>query len=234
MILGLRAKLRWWELCATIGAAAFGAGCAYSPTPALTPLSARIWTLPGDLAYDDVLSVVEELAPRHGYTLSHEQFGVLLRSERFYAATIDDHCVYPVINSKTGRQMNTFASLQSRIMRLPGQLDRAWAAIQIEIPREEGPIRAKSFCRAYTELGIQPAESTGNYERELFEDLLRDLRGSTFDAPSERTNREEPVAREAECDLYTELKKLGELRDQGLLTEEEFMAKKKSVLERCD
>lgn len=35
------------------------------------------------------------------------------------------------------------------------------------------------------------------------------------------------------CDLYVELKKLEELRNDGLLTDEEFQAQKKKVLEEC-
>lgn len=35
------------------------------------------------------------------------------------------------------------------------------------------------------------------------------------------------------CDLYVELKKLEELHNDGLLTDEEFRAQKKKVLEEC-
>jgi len=44
----------------------------------------------------------------------------------------------------------------------------------------------------------------------------------------ERDGAEEP------CDLYSELRKLEELRADGLLTDEEFKDQKKKVLERCN
>lgn len=49
-----------------------------------------------------------------------------------------------------------------------------------------------------------------------------------------REVRVEGDSGEEPCDLYSELKKLEELRADGLLTAEEFEAQKKKVLERCD
>jgi hypothetical protein len=40
----------------------------------------------------------------------------------------------------------------------------------------------------------------------------------------------EPVAAAAEADYVAELEQLGQLRDQGILTPEEFEAKKKQIL----
>lgn len=49
-----------------------------------------------------------------------------------------------------------------------------------------------------------------------------------------REVRVEEDGGEETCDLYTELKKLEELRAEGLLTDEEFEAQKKKALERCN
>ncbi len=42
--------------------------------------------------------------------------------------------------------------------------------------------------------------------------------------------QEAPVAQAPTADPYVELEKLGQLKEQGILTEEEFQAKKKQIL----
>jgi predicted Zn-dependent peptidase len=42
--------------------------------------------------------------------------------------------------------------------------------------------------------------------------------------------QQEPVAEQTQDDVYVELEKLGQLKEQGILTQEEFDAKKKQLL----
>ena len=51
------------------------------------------------------------------------------------------------------------------------------------------------------------------------------------DAMGNRTDSETSVAIRREVDFYAELKKFGELRERGLLTENEFQAEKKRLLD---
>jgi hypothetical protein len=55
---------------------------------------------------------------------------------------------------------------------------------------------------------------------------------SGFDAMGRQSQSETQIGVTDRNDLYTELKKLGELRDKGLLTEDEFLAKKKQLMEK--
>lgn len=52
-------------------------------------------------------------------------------------------------------------------------------------------------------------------------------RWSEEEAPAQQAA---PQAAPAQDDVYVELEKLGQLKDQGILTQEEFDAKKKQIL----
>lgn len=102
----------------------------------------------------------------------------------------------------------------------------------------------RSNCRAFTQLGTQPAESIGTYEKELV-DAIRDRlpapsASTPTSAPKQLSEGEaiEPSSTPVEspsgpCDLDVELRKLDRLRVDGLLTDEEFAELKEKLLARC-
>lgn len=145
------------------------ASCSIQPVPVVAPLAARTWDLSA-ADWDALRSAALETAPAHGYQVSEQPAGLLLQSSEIYGHEIDEYCVYPIINSKTGGRMHTFASWQMEMNRSLQYSGRATGVLVIEIAKT-GPLRAKSYCRAFTELNIQPAESKGVHERELVQAL---------------------------------------------------------------
>jgi hypothetical protein len=103
--------------------------------------------------------------------VSEQPAGLLLQSSEIYGHEIDEYCTYPIINSKTGGRMHTFASWQMEMNRSLRYSGRATGVLVIEIEKSSRPLRAKSYCRAFTELNIQAAESKGVHERQLLEAL---------------------------------------------------------------
>ena len=75
----------------------------------------------------------------------------------------------------------------------------------------------EELTTAMSELGIQSAELTPEEK-------------AAVQADGASTGVEETVSPEGEADYLAELEKLGALRDQGIITEEEFEAKKKQLL----
>lgn len=146
------------------------AGCSITPTPAVKPLAARVWPLPDAQSFEEIAAEARALADELGYGVAEGPDGLFLRSQRFYASEIDRYCIYPIINSKTGGRFHTFATWQVEMNRSPTQFGRAYGLIEIQILPNE-PIRATTFCRALTQLGVQPAESTGLYEQEFLQRL---------------------------------------------------------------
>lgn len=146
-------------------------GCSVTPRPVVQPLAARTWALPAEMTFSQAVKAFREKATSLGYEVVEGRDGLFLRSERFYSSDIDRYCVYPVINAKTGGRMHTFASWQMEMNRLASVHGRAFGIMEVQVLREEAPLRARTFCRALTELNVQPAESTGVYERELMEQV---------------------------------------------------------------
>lgn len=143
------------------------AGCSVQPQPVTKPLAARAWQFPSTLS----ISELKQAASEFGYEIMENDRGLFLRSERFYASAIDRYCVYPVINAKTGGRMHTFASWQAEMNRLPSYSGRAFGLIEVQMVGDGDQRQVHSFCRAFTQLGLQPADSTGVYEKELFDRL---------------------------------------------------------------
>ena len=78
-------------------------------------------------------------------------------------------------------------------------------------------LTVEELTTAMSELGIQSAELTPEEKAAL-------------QADSASAGSEGTAAPAAEADYLAELEKLGSLRDQGIITEEEFEAKKKQLL----
>ena len=118
--------------------------------------------------------MAREVGPTLGYQVVEDQpEGILLRSSEFYGKEIDQYCIYPIINAKTGDRMHTFTSWQIEMIRQSTVYHnrRAAGVVAVEIVKEDRALRAKTYCRAFTELNVQLAESTGVHERELLKAL---------------------------------------------------------------
>lgn len=150
----------------TLAVAVATVGCSITPQPVVAPLAARTWNFPAGTTFASVVAVARATAPDKGYAVAEEPSALFLRSSRFYASEIDRYCIYPIINAKTGGRMRTFAAWQVEMNRLASHHGRAFGIVEVQI-RDQEPLRAITFCRALTELKLQPAESTGVYEREL-------------------------------------------------------------------
>jgi hypothetical protein len=152
------------------------------------------------LSADDVAHTAEMVAKSMGARLGKSPRGNVVVSLRVPAIKLDENCIYPIINGKTGGHLQTFASWQMGLFH--GREEQANARpsgdVLLELsmqPAEGGGTRFEfwSNCVADTELGRVLANSTGKFERAFLNQLAPGLNldtwtaaaSSTADAPAE-------------------------------------------------
>lgn len=113
--------------------------------------------------------------------------------------------------------------------------DKSFQHLDLAVDNGFNDFRRIKEHDAFAFLRIQPEfeefEQNGFRLIQKLEAPKQDLLNTPLEtaAPAEVTN-EVPEATESSADLLEQLKKLGELREKGLLTEEEFTAQKKKLL----
>ena len=219
--------------------------CAITPKPIAAPVTALRWDA-GSASYDDVVAAARSLAPTYRYDiLEAADDRLILASVKLYGAELDDNCIYPIINVRTGGRMHTFGTWQLELYRSLYYRGRVDGNVLLEISHADYGVRVRSNCRALTQLGIQPAESRGVHEKELVEAIRNQLPVPSAGAsvpPAKRDTSEEAAIEPSltpaddtsgDCDLDLELRKLGRLHTDGLLTDKEFAELKEKLLARC-
>lgn len=215
-----------------------------APKPTLGPVTAVAWDLGKQASYAQVAAAALTLAPSHGYDILETTADrLVLVSSRTYGAEIDEYCIYPVTNATTGGRMYTFASWQMEMNRSPSLRGRVEGRVLVEFSAADYGVRVRSNCRAFTQLGLQPAESKGVHEKELLNALRRQLGSSPASEPraemtgeaakGEASETESRLDTTSPCDLDAELRKLDKLRKDDLLTDQEFENQKRKLLARC-
>ena len=161
----------------------------------------------------DVERSVERIAKIMGARLGRSPRGSTVVVLRVPAIKLDDNCVYPIIDAKTGRRMSRFSELQrwagsrhSSFDAFTGLLKDSTtrsAAIELNgdvllelsiepVEGERTRLEFSSNCLADTQLGRKLAYSTGKFEREFFLQLAPGLNldvwttaaSATVDAPA--------------------------------------------------
>ena len=219
--------------------------CAITPKPIAAPVTALHWDV-GSASYGDVVAAARSVVPTHRYDiLEASDERLILASIKLYGAELDDNCIYPIINVRTGGRMHTFGTWQLELYRSLYYRGRVDGNVLLEISQADYGVRVRSNCRALTQLGIQPAESRGIHERELVDAIRNQLPAPPPGVSAVPEGREisegaaiEPSSTQADdtssdCDLDVELRKLDRLHTDGLLNDKEFAELKERLLARC-
>jgi len=139
------------------------------------------------LSADDIAHTVEKVAKSMGARLGKSPRGNTVVSIRVPTIKLDENCIYPIINGKTGGHLQTFASWQMGLLhgREEQRNARPSGDVLLELsiqPAEGGRTRFEfwSNCVADTELGRVLANSTGKFERAFLNQLAPGLNLDTW------------------------------------------------------
>jgi len=91
------------------------------------------------------------------------------------------------------------------------------------------PDRVKKMYKEKFEKGKKVAEELRKKQKEEQQQTTTEATGASGEAPQPETRKEE--ARKEETDVTTRLKKLRELHEQGLISDDEYVETKRKILE---
>jgi hypothetical protein len=151
----------------------------------------------------DVERTIAKIATTMGARLGKSPRGNVVVALRRPAIKLDENCIYPIINSKTGGRIRTFASFQLELTQgIQSRDTRASGDVLLELslqPIDGGRTRLEfsSNCMADTELGRVLANSTLKFERAFLSQLAPGLNletwvtaaSATVDVPAEAEYR---------------------------------------------
>ena len=163
-----------WPFRAAVVALVIEVGaCSFTPDPVFEDVRALTWNLSSHGEFKALRrAAIETAADFDAQVTEQGPDRVLVTSPQFVAGDIDQHCRYPVINSKTGGRMHTFSSWQFEKWR--SRAERVTGVVLIEIRRDpNGIVTVASNCRGDTMLGRHEAATLGVWEKSFFE-VMRD------------------------------------------------------------
>ncbi len=133
----------------------------------------------------------EKIAHTMGARLGKSPRGNVVVAFRKPATNLDEYCFYPIVNSKTGGHMRTFASWQLGLLQGSSRDAAAMPSGEVLLEVSLAPIDGDhtriefwSNCMADTELGRVLANSTGKFERAFLAKLAPTLNLDTWSAAS--------------------------------------------------
>lgn len=157
------------------------AGCAITiaPDPVVEEVHSLTWSVGALADFEALIASAQATSSAFDAKVeTKDPVTVNITSPELSASNLDDHCRYPIINSKTGGRMHTFATWQFEKLRSTiHEGRRITGHVLIQIHQEpSGVVTVSSNCRADTMLGRQAAASLGTWEKPFFEAMRAHLR----------------------------------------------------------